>query len=215
MDRSVSSGNGRKSVGNSSSSKKAEHKCRKQRLEKLDNTISELPQCFEDLLKSLNGYCSAGIRLATLLSTVFDGTPLLLVAMRFKEASEKLELKSKSLEILLQPEFVSACKKIGPCVSQQRSCLDSHAKAISRYESAQNALDSANSSPSGSRHKLEQAELKFNDALKEFATEDSNLARASDELDRLRVDVSAIADSSSPPSLCSSIHTSLETHTHA
>ena len=184
------------------SSKKAEHKWRKQRLEKLDSTISELPQCFEELLKSLNGYCSAGLRLSSLFGTVFEDTPLLLVAMRFKEASEQLEEKCKRLEIMLQPEFVSACKKIGPCVSHQRSCLDSHAKSLSKYESAQNALDALNSSPSTPKQKLEQAEVKFKDALSNFAKEDTNLAHATDELDKLRVEVTICSPSCLSFPLC-------------
>ena len=178
--------NGRR-IGSGSSGhtgKKGEHKIRKQKLDKLECSIAELPACFEDLLKSLNGYCHSGVKLANLFDTVFEDTPLLMVAMRYREACEQLNEKCKRLEILFQPELASACKKTSPCVGHLRSCLDAHSKALSRYESAQNSLESISNAENASRQKT-----KFQNSLKEFAQEDTNLARFSDELDRLRVEV--------------------------
>ncbi len=168
--------------------KKAEYKLRKHRLEKLDSTISELPVCFDEWLNSLNGYCTAGSKLASLLEAVLEETPLLMTVSQYKEACEQLNDKCKRMEIHLQPEFVSACKKVGPCISQLRSTIGTHAKSLSKYESAQSQYENINSD-SASKAKIDQAETKFKNALQEFANQDKHLAEATSELDRLRVEV--------------------------
>ena len=176
-------------VGSSGqNNKKAEYKLRKHRLEKLDSTISELPLCFDEWLNSLNGYCSAGRKLASLLETVLEETPLLMTVSQYKEACEQLTEKCKRLEIHLQPEFVAACKKVGPCVSQLRNSISTHAKSSSKYESAQSQYENINSD-SASKAKIDQAETKFKNALQDFVNQDRHLAEATDELDRLRVEV--------------------------
>lgn len=177
--------NGKRAGG----SRKAEYKLRKHRLEKLDSTISELPQCFEEWLNSLNGFSAMGIKLATLLEMVLEETPLLSVVLRYKEACEHLGTKCQQQEIRLQPEFKAACKKVGPRVSGLRNSIDSHAKSVSKYESAQNHYEAVSNADSASKQKLDQAELKFKNALQEFANEDTHLAKATAELDRLRVEV--------------------------
>lgn len=172
-------------------SKKAEYKLRKHRLEKLDSTISELPPCFDEWLNSLNGYCTTGTKLASLLETVLEDTPLLMTVSQYKEACEQVTEKCKRLEIHLQPEFVAACKKVGPCISQLRSSISTHAKAVTKYESAQSQYENINSD-SASKVKLDQAETKFKNALQEFVKQDKHLAEASDELDKLRVEVKCL-----------------------
>ena len=181
--------NGTRISGSGQTNKKADYKLRKHRLEKLDSTISELPSCFDEWLNSLNGYCSAGSKLASLLETVLEETPLLMTVCQYKEACELLKEKCKTLEVGLQPEFVAACKKVGPCVSQLRSSIASHAKSLNKYESAQTQYENINSE-SASKPKIDQAETKFKNALQDFVNQDKHLAEATDELDRLRVEVS-------------------------
>ena len=179
--------NGTRVSGTGHQNKKAEYKLRKHRLEKLDSTISELPLCFDEWLNSLNGYCTAGKKLASLLETVLEETPLLMTVSQYKEACEQLTEKCKRLEMQLQPEFAAACKKVGPCVSQLRNSISTHAKSLSKYESAQSQYENINES--ASKAKIDQAETKFKNALQDFVNHDRHLAEATDELDRLRVKV--------------------------
>lgn len=169
---------------------KAEYKLRKHRLEKLDQAIAELPKCFDTTLGSLDSYCTSGRRLASLLEVVLEGSPLLMVALRYKDACEQLSEKCNRQEVLLQQEFVTACKKVGPSVSSLRSCLDAHAKLSLKYESAQNQLETVANTEAKSKAKVDQAELKFQNALKEFSNQDSLLAKTTNDLDNTRLNVS-------------------------
>ena len=92
------------------------------------------------------------------------------------------------MEIHLQPEFVTACKKVGPSISQLRSTMSTHSKSLTKYESAQTQYENINSD-SASKAKIDQAETKFKNALQDFVNQDRSLVEATSELDRLRVEV--------------------------
>lgn len=176
-------------ASSTSSSLKDEYKLHKYRLEKLDHSITDLPKCFDAWLNSLGTYCKSGAKLASVLEVVLDDTPLLGLILKHKEACEVLSEKCLKQELLLKPEFVAACKKVGPSVGSLRSDFDLHAKLLSKYESAQTQLENISNSDSKSKAKVEQADLKFKNALQEFSNQDSKLVKSINDLDNVRVEV--------------------------
>ena len=166
------------------------HKTMRQKLERLENTVSAIPQTLNEYLDSFNAYCVSGIKLASLLQTLFQETPVLLVALRYGEAYEQLHDKSSKSGVVVQQEIVAPIKRISPALSKLRSRLDSHSKALSKHESYLKQLEQLQLSQNPNKQKLEQVENKFHSSAEEFAKEDALLAEALNELHKLRVEVS-------------------------
>lgn len=175
--------------GSEKNSPKAEYKLRRHRFEKMDSSLTELPKCFDEWLVSLNNYCKTGCRLASLLETALDDTPLLMVVLRYKEACEHLLEKYAQQEIL-QQEFESACKKVGPSVSSLRNSLDVYAKLLTRYDSTQSHMEDIRRVDSNVTKKGDHSETKFKTAQQELLNQESQLTKAIDDLNSSRVKVS-------------------------
>lgn len=166
------------------------HKNMRHKLERLETTVSAVPQSLGEYLDAFNSYCISGIKLASLLETLFQETPIWLVSLRFRESCEQMSEKCNKSGVLLRQEIVGPVKKIAPALSKLRSHLDNHAKAASKHESYLKQLEQLKSSGNPNKQKLEQVEHKFHTSAEEFAKEDSQLAEALNELQQLRVEVS-------------------------
>ena len=166
------------------------HKAMRQRLERLESSLNAIPPAMEEAVEGLEAHCTTGIKLASLLETVLQDSPLLLLALRYKEACETLLDKTSRAGLALKGELVAPVKKLGPTVSRLRSHIDSHAKASSRHESCLRQLEGVMLSSSASRSKQEQVEAKFRSSAQEFALEDQQLSLAHTEFSQMRTEVS-------------------------
>ena len=131
------------------------HKTLKQKVDRLDSTVTALPQAFTEYLEAFGGFCLAGIKLASLLETFFQETPILLLALRFREACELLGDKCSKSSLFLRQELVPPVKKFGPTLGVLRGRVETHAKVLSKHESYMKQLESLKSSHSQSK-KAEQ-----------------------------------------------------------
>ena len=165
------------------------HKTMRQKLERMESTVSALPQALSEYLDSFNSYCLSGIKLASLLETLFQETPILLVALRFREACEQLSDKCNKSGVLQKQEIVGPVKRLAPALSKLRSQVESHAKTISKHESYLKQLEQLRSAQHPKKEKIEHVETKFHASAEDFAKEDSQLAEALNELHQLRVEV--------------------------
>ncbi len=163
------------------------HKTMKQNLERLESTVSAVPQAVGEYIDAFNAYCLCGVKLASLLETLFQETPILLVALRFREACEQLSDKSNKMGVLQKQEVVGPVKRIAPALSKLRSRVESHGKIISKHESYLKQLEQLKAA---NHPKKEKLETKFHSSAEEFAREDAQLAEALNELHQLRVEVS-------------------------
>ena len=170
----------------------ASHKTMKQKLDRLESTLSALPQVLSEYIDAFNTYCLYGIKLASLLETLFQETPILLVALRFREACEQLSDKSNKTGVLQKQEIVGPVKKMAPALSKLRSRVESHGKIIAKHESYRKQLEQIKLSHHPKKEKLEHIENKFHTSAEEFAREDAQLAEALNELHQLRVEVSQV-----------------------
>jgi len=159
-------------------------------LERLESTVSALPPTLSEYLDAFNSFCLSGVKLASLLETLFQESPILLVALRFREACELLSDKCNKTGVMLKQDIVGPVKKLAPSLSKLRSRVDTHAKAASKHESYLKQLESLKLSLNPNRQKLEQVEQKFHASAEDFAKEDSKLAEALNELHKMRVEVS-------------------------
>lgn len=167
------------------------HKTMRQKLDRLENTVTAIPHTLGEYMDSFNSFCLSGIKFASLLETLFQETPIVLVALRFREACEQMNDKCGKSALMLKGEVVPpVTKKLAPALSQLRSRVDSHAKALSKQESYTKQLDSLNTAQSPNKQKLEQMEAKLQASLKDFSKEDSQLAEAMNEVQKMRVEVS-------------------------
>ena len=165
------------------------HKGMRQRLERMEGSLNAVPRAMEESVEGLEAHCTAGVKLASLLETVFQDSPLLLLALRYKEACETLLDKSTRATLAMKGEVIAPVKRLGPTVSRLRSLIDSHAKASTRHESHVKQLEGVTMSPSATRSKQEQVEAKFRASAQEFAQEDRQLILATTEFAQLRTEV--------------------------
>lgn len=178
-----------------SKSSKPSHKSMKHKLERLESTVSAIPQTLNEYLEAFSAFCVSGIKLASLLETLFQETPVLLVALRYREACEKLNDKCTKSGLIVRQEVLPPVKKMAPSLSKLRSRLESHAKAVSKHESYSKQLESLQSSHnSNKQQKLEQLEHKFHSSAEDFAKEDGLLAEALNDFYKMRVEVSLYND---------------------
>ena len=174
--------------GNSSPA--SSHKSMKQSLDRMENTVTAIPQTLGEYMDTFNTFCLSGIKLASLLETLFQDTPVLLVALRFREACEQMKEKCSKSTVVVKGEVVPpVTKKLAPSLSQLRGRIDSHAKALSKHESYAKQLESLSCAQSPNKQKLEQVENKFQTSAKDFAKEDAQLAEAMNEVHKMRVEV--------------------------
>jgi hypothetical protein len=166
--------------------KSGDHKLNKHRLEKLDRSLSEIPQYFDLLLNSLRTFCSAGSNLGLLLEAVLEDTPLISVAIKYKESCRLIEEKYTHQEDLLKPAFVSACKRLGTTISGLRNSYDHHAELLAKSESVKAQLKQLEHSDSASAAKLEQADLKYQSLLRDLTTQEVELNNSVHSLDTER-----------------------------
>ena len=167
------------------------HKAMRQNLDRMDSTVTAIPQTLGEYMDAFSAFCLSGVKLASLLETVLQDTPILLVALRFREACEQMNDKCGKSSVMLKGEVVPpVTKKLAPSLSQLRSRLDSHAKALSKHESYARQLENLSGAQNPSKQKLEQVENKFRASAKDFAKEDSQLAEALNEVHKMRVEVS-------------------------
>ena len=165
------------------------HKAMRQRLERVESSLNAIPPAMEEAVEGLEAHCTAGIKLASLLETVLQDSPLLLLALRYKEACETLLDKTSRAALALKGELVAPVKRLGPIVSKLRSHIDSHAKAASRHENCLRQLEGVTLSSSTSRSKQEMVEAKFRSSAQEFALEDQQLSLTNTEFSQLRTEV--------------------------
>lgn len=165
------------------------HKAMRQRLERLESSLNAVPPAMEEAVEGLEAHCTAGVKLASLLETVLQDSPLLLLALRYKEACETLLDKTSRAALAMKGELVAPVKRLGPTVSRLRSHIDSHAKASSRHESCVRQLEGITLSTSASQSKKEQVEAKFHSSAQEFAQEDRQLNLANTEFSQMRTEV--------------------------
>jgi len=166
------------------------HKNMRNMLERLESTLSAVPPTLSEYLDAFNSFCLSGVKLASLLETLFQETPVLLVALRFREACELLGDKCNKSGVVLKQDIVSPVKKLATSLSKLRSRVDSHAKAASKHESYLKQLESLKLSLNPNKQKVDQVEHKFHASAEDFAKEDSQLAEALNELQKMRVEVS-------------------------
>lgn len=166
------------------------HKAMRQNLDRMDSTVTAIPQTLGEYMDAFNAFCLTGIKFASLLETVFQDTPILLVALRFREACEQMNDKCSKSTLILKNEVVPPVKrKFAPSLSQLRNRLESHAKALSKHESYARQLENLSSAQNPNKQKMEQIEGKFQTSSKDFAKEDSQLAEALNEVHKMRVEV--------------------------
>ena len=157
----------------------------------MDSTVTAIPQTLTEYMDAFNSFCLTGIKFASLLETVFQDTPILLMALRFREACEQMNDKCSKSTLILKNEVVPPVKrKLAPSLSQLRNRLESHAKALSKHESYARQLENLSSMQNPNKQKMEQVEGKFQTSAKDFAKEDSQLAEALNEVQKMRVEVS-------------------------
>lgn len=167
------------------------HKTMRQNLDRMESTVTAIPQTLGEYMDTFNTFCISGIKFASLLETVFQDTPILLVALRFREACEQMSDKCGKSTLMLKGEVVPpVTKKLAPSLSHLRSRIDSHAKALSKHESYARQLENLSSAQNPNKQKLEQVEGKFQASAKDFAKEDLQLAEAMNEVHKMRVEVS-------------------------
>lgn len=167
------------------------HKAMKQKLERMESTVTAIPQTLSEYMDSFNSFCLSGIKFASLLETLFQDTPILLVALRFREACEQMNDKCGKSALMLKGEIVPpVLKKLAPSLSHLRGKIESHAKALSKHESYSKQLENFSGAQSPNKQKLEQVESKFQASAKDFAKEDSQLVEAMNEVHKIRVEVS-------------------------
>ena len=166
-----------------------EHKTLRQKLERLDGNLLAIPQALNECLEAFSSWCLSGLKLASLMESFFQETPVLLVALRFREVCQQLGDYAERSGLLLRQEMESAVKKVAGVFGDVRGHLDSHGRAAAKHESYLRQLESLKSSQSASRHKVEQVEAKFEASAEEFAREDSRLAEALNELHKMKVEV--------------------------
>lgn len=165
------------------------HKNLKQRLERLENTVSAIPQGMNEFIDGLNQCGLSGIKVACLLETLFQDTPMSMLALRFRDGCEQFSDKCNKSGTFITQEISGPVKKIAPSLSKLRSRLESHSKAVGKYESYESQLEQLKSQPTPNRQKIENVEAKLNSAMEDYAKEDRELARALDDLNRLRTEV--------------------------
>ncbi len=163
------------------------HKAMKQNLDRLESTVSAVPQALGEYVDAFNSYCLCGVKLASLLETLFQETPILLVALRFREACEQLGDKCTKMGVLQKQEVVGPVKRIAPALSKLRGRVESHGKVITKHESYFKQLEQLKDTHHPKKEKLES---KFHASAEEFAREDAQLAEALNDLHQLRVEVS-------------------------
>ena len=170
------------------------HKSMRQKLERVEGALLALPQALEEYLEAFSSCCLSGLKLASLFETLFHDTPVLLVALRFREACEQVGDKAAKSGLLLRQEVVGPVKRAAPVFGVVRGRLESHAKAANKHEGYLRQLESLKSAQGAgaSRHKVAQMEGKFHSSAEDFAREDSLLAEALSELQRMRVEVSGV-----------------------
>ena len=168
---------------------RSSHKTMRQRLERVESSLNAVPPAMEEALEGLEAHCTAGIKLASLLETVLQDSPLLLLALRYKEVCETLLDKTSRAALTMKGELVAPVKRLGPTVSRLRSHIDSHAKASSRHESCVKQLEGVTMSSSASRNKQGLVEAKFRSSAQEFAQEDKQLVLATTEFSQMRTEV--------------------------
>ena len=153
----------------------------------MENTVTAIPQTLGEYIDAFNSFCLSGIKFASLLETLFQDTPILIIALRFREACEQLNDKFSKSTLLLKGDVVSSVtKKLAPSLSRLRNRIDSHAKALSKHESHAKQLEGAQNL---NKQKLDQVESKFQASAKEYSQEDSLLAEARNEVYKIRVEV--------------------------
>ena len=168
------------------------HKTLRQRLERMETSLNAIPPAMEEAVDGLESHCTAGIKLASLLETVLQDSPLLLLVLRYKEACETLLDKTSRTGLAMKGELVAPIKRLGPTVSRLRSHIDSHSKASARHQSSLKQLEGATLSSSTSRNKIEQVEAKFRSSAQEFAEEDHQLCLATTEFSQMRAEVGVV-----------------------
>lgn len=185
-------GFGRRSFpGSRNSSGSSTHKSMRQNLDRMESTVTAIPQALGEYMDCFNSFCLSGIKFSSLLETMFQDTPVLLVALRFREACEQLNDKCIKSTMMLKGEIVPPItKKLAPSLSKLRSRVDGHAKALSKHESHVKQMENLNSSQTPNKQKLEQLEAKFEASATDFAKEDANLVEARNEVQKIRVEVS-------------------------
>lgn len=176
--------------GNGARRDPATHRGMRQKLERVESSLNAVPRAMEEAVEGLEAHCTAGVKLASLLETVLQDSPLLLLALRYKEACETLLDKTSRAALAMKGELVAPVKRLGPTVSRLRSHIDSHAKASSRHESCVKQLEGVTLSSSASRSKQEQVEAKFQSSAQDFAHEDRQLILATREFSQMRTEVS-------------------------
>lgn len=132
------------------------HKTLKQKLDRLESTVTALPQAFCEYVDAFGSFCLAGIKLASLLETVFQDTPVLLLALRFREACEHLGDKCSKSSLFIKQDVVPPVKKSGPVLGMIRNRVETHAKVLAKHESYLKQLESLKMSQNPSRTKVEQ-----------------------------------------------------------
>ncbi len=135
------------------------HKTLKQRVDRLDSTVTALPLAFTEYLEAFGSFCLAGIKLASLLETFFQDTPVLTIALRFREACELLGDKCSKSSLFLKQELVPPVKRFGPTLGVLRNRVETHAKVLSKHESYLKQLECLKSSQNPSRSKVEQVSV--------------------------------------------------------
>ncbi len=135
------------------------HKTLKQRVDRLDSTVTALPLAFTEYLEAFGSFCLAGIKLASLLETFFQDTPVLTIALRFREACELLGDKCSKSSLFLKQELVPPVKRFGPTLGVLRNRVETHAKVLSKHESYLKQLECLKSSQNPSRSKVEQVRI--------------------------------------------------------
>ena len=165
------------------------HKNLQQRLDRLENTVSAIPQSMNEFVEGLNQSGLSGIKVACLLETLFQDTPMSMLALRFRDGCEQFSDKCNKSGTFITQEISGPVKKIGPSFSKLRSRLESHSKALVKYEAYEGQLEQLKSQQAPNKQKIEQVEAKLSVAMEDYAREDKQLARALDDLNRLRSEV--------------------------
>ncbi len=162
----------------------------RQNLDRIENTVTAIPQTLGEYMDAFNSLCISGIKFASLLETLFQDTPILMIALRFREACERLNDKCYKSTVILKGEIIPpVTKKMAPSLSRLRDTINSHAKSHSKYESYAKQLDTLGAAQSPNKQKLEQVEAKFQASAKDFAARDSQLAEATNDMNKMRVEV--------------------------
>lgn len=166
------------------------HKTMRQNLDRMDSSVIAIPQTLGEYMDTFNAFCQSGIKLASLVETVLQDTPTVLLALRFREVCEQMNDKCKKSAMMLRGEVVPpVTTKLAPALSQLKRRLETHAKALSKQESYAVQLENLSSAQNPSKQKVEQIESKFRVSMQDFAKEDSQLAETLNEVHKMRVEV--------------------------